>query len=276
MSNIPAYNGPSFKDIELSSWERKADKYDGLLGQVTNPSIGPLLDAAGVGESSKVLDIACGPGYGAGGAAARGADAIGLDMAPNMVAEASKNFPAAEFQVGEGESLPFDDERFDAVVTSFGILHMTDLDKAISEAYRVLKPGGRYAFSTWQTANKHPFMALINNSIKIHGDPNVPLPPSPDHTIFADPDKSRDILEGVGFTSVTMTDLDLSWQTDTAASFLDMIHDSLVRSSFVFVHQTEEAQSRIEAAIVEGAENYKTADGYKIAWPAVLISAEKA
>lgn len=275
MTDSPSYEGPTFKEVELASWEKKADKYDALLGQVTNQAIELLLDAAGIGKTSKILDVASGPGYAAGGAAARGADALGLDISPNMVAEAERNFPDAEYCVGEGDALPFEDETFDAVVSSFGILHMPDPDKAITEACRVLRPQGRYAFTTWVAPDKHPFLTLINDAIKTHGDVNVPLPPAPDNHRFSDPDECRRTLEGTGFSDVVVTDLHLSWRTESAGAFLEMIHDSLVRASMMFVHQTPEARPRIEAAILDGAERFKTPDGYEIAWPAVLASARK-
>jgi ubiquinone/menaquinone biosynthesis C-methylase UbiE len=71
------------------------------------------LDAARVQQGLRVLDLATGPGHVAA-AAQRGAKVIGVDFAPNMVAEARKLSPQVPFQVGDAEALPFPDEGFEA------------------------------------------------------------------------------------------------------------------------------------------------------------------
>lgn len=275
MSDETPYEGPTFKEAELEGWQAKAGNYDDLLGQVTNRAIGPLLDAAGVGAGTRVLDVACGPGYGAGGAAARGANAVGLDLAPNMVAEAARNFPDADFRVGEGDALPFGDGDFDAVVSSFGIMHMPDPDDAIAEARRVLAPGGRYAFTVWAAAEKHPYLSLVAGAVKAHGDLGVALPPAPDLFRFSDPGECERTLTGAGFTGVTAADIPLTWRTATAEGFLAMIRDSLVRTAMLMEGQEAGARERIDVAIVEAAAAFKVEDGYEIGWPAVVVSATK-
>jgi ubiquinone/menaquinone biosynthesis C-methylase UbiE len=97
----------------------------------------------------RVLDVASGPGYIAAGAEARGAHAIGIDFAADMVAEARRRYPKIEFREGDAENLAFDTASFDAVVCAFGILHIADPDRAIAEAFRVLRPDGRFAFTVW-------------------------------------------------------------------------------------------------------------------------------
>jgi len=133
----------TFKEMEQSGWHSKASTYDALVGQITMQAMDALLDAAGVVAGVRVLDVACGPGYGAGAAVGRGANAVGVDFAEAMVEEANKNFPGAEFQAGDGEKLSFEDSCFDAVICPFGLLHMPEPERAVSEAFRVLRSGGR-------------------------------------------------------------------------------------------------------------------------------------
>jgi SAM-dependent methyltransferase len=88
---------PSFKELEQRGWGAKADNYNAFAGQITVGAVAPLLDAAGVTAGMRVLDVACGPGYVADGATARGAHAIGIDFAANMVAEAQRRYPRMNF-----------------------------------------------------------------------------------------------------------------------------------------------------------------------------------
>jgi ubiquinone/menaquinone biosynthesis C-methylase UbiE len=184
----------SFKELEQTGWEAKAEAYDDFAGKVTSQAVEFLLDAAAVSAGQRVLDVACGPGYGAGGAAARGASAVGIDFAPSMVAVATRMFPNAEFRDGDGEHLPFPDGSFDAVICPFGLLHMPEPEPAIAEAYRVLRPKGRYAFTVWATLKTHQFFAVVTAAVQAHGNLEVSMPPAPSAFRFSDADECRKTL----------------------------------------------------------------------------------
>jgi demethylmenaquinone methyltransferase / 2-methoxy-6-polyprenyl-1,4-benzoquinol methylase len=101
----------------------------------------------------KVLDVAGGTGdiafriAGIGGA---GTHVTIADISPEMVqegkrrAEAGKLAAKVDFTVGNAEALAFPEQSFDAYTIAFGIRNVPDIPKALSEAYRVLKPGGRF------------------------------------------------------------------------------------------------------------------------------------
>lgn len=103
--------GPSFRDAELEGWDRKASYWDDSMGTVTLGAIDPLLEAVEAGPGARVLDIACGTGALAAAAARRGADVIGMDFAPTMIAEAIRRHPGIDFRVGDAEAIPLADER---------------------------------------------------------------------------------------------------------------------------------------------------------------------
>jgi ubiquinone/menaquinone biosynthesis C-methylase UbiE len=90
-----------------------------------------------------VVDVGCGGGRAVGELAGLGARAIGIDVDPEMIAVAAERWPAGEFHVGDATALPLDD----ASVTGYRadkVLHvLDDPTAAITEAKRVLRPGGR-------------------------------------------------------------------------------------------------------------------------------------
>lgn len=266
---------PTFKQQELAGWDAKANAYDDYAGKITTQIVQPLLDAAGVKAHTRVLDIACGPGYVAGGAAARGASALGVDFAPSMVVEAKRNFPRVEFRHGDGEALELEGNAFDAVVCAFGLGHMPDPDKAVAETFRVLRPSGRYAFSWWCSPDKHEFFALVFGALKAHGNLEVPLPPAPPIFRFSDTTECKRTLTAAGFADVEVAEHGLVYEPQSAQQLLDLIYRSSVRTAMVLELQTKEALARIHEAILEGAQAYKRKEGFRIGWPAIIAAARK-
>jgi SAM-dependent methyltransferase len=275
MAEQSAEGSVLFKDLERQGWTAKASKYDAWAGTITVGAIGPLLDAARVTIGGRVLDVACGPEYGAGQATARGATAVGIDVASTMIAEARQNFPETEFREGDGENLAFDDGSFDAVICAFGLLHMPAPDRAIAEAYRVLKPGGRYAFTVWAGPDRHEFFALVLRAIQAHGRMDVPLPPAPPIFRFSEPEECRRTMTAAGFVEVAVQDVPLSWRADTAKAIVDMIYNSTVRTAMLLEHQTHDARERIHRAIMDEAAQFERDGKYRLAFPAILSAGRK-
>jgi demethylmenaquinone methyltransferase/2-methoxy-6-polyprenyl-1,4-benzoquinol methylase len=114
-----------------------------------------LVALAGVRPGTKALDLACGTGDIAFALASEGAHVAGLDITPRMVELAKKkgtvtflrNAKKGDcplFLVGDMLALPFRDQSFDLVTTGYGIRNVPDLDVALSEVRRVLRPGGLF------------------------------------------------------------------------------------------------------------------------------------
>jgi SAM-dependent methyltransferase len=101
----------------------------------------------------RVLDVACGTGNLALPAARAGADVTGVDIAPNLIAQAKANALDEQlsitFDVGNAEQLPYESESFDTVVTMFGAMFAARTEKAAGELLRVTRRGGRIAMANW-------------------------------------------------------------------------------------------------------------------------------
>lgn len=115
-----------------------------------------LAKCAHIGSGTKVVDLCAGPGGPARYLAHRyGAFVIGIELTPARVAGASELTQlvglSSQVQVVEGNvtALPLPDASQDAVVSQEALFHVPDLARALSEAHRVLRPGGRIAFTDW-------------------------------------------------------------------------------------------------------------------------------
>jgi SAM-dependent methyltransferase len=113
-----------------------------------------------------VLDVACGTGNLAIPAARAGATVTGVDIAPNLIAEARLEARDAgctvHFDVGDAEALPYAADQFDTTVTMFGSMFAYRPDLAASELVRVTRPGGRVAMANWTPEG------FIGNMLRAH------------------------------------------------------------------------------------------------------------
>jgi demethylmenaquinone methyltransferase / 2-methoxy-6-polyprenyl-1,4-benzoquinol methylase len=101
--------------------------------------------SAVVGPGDRVLDACCGTGDLAVAAEREGGRVTGLDFAPAMLARARRKSTTIEWVEGDVLALPFADGSFDVVTVGFGIRNVPDLESAVAELARVLRPGGRVA-----------------------------------------------------------------------------------------------------------------------------------
>jgi len=102
-----------------------------------------LVALAEVRRGERALDLASGTGDIAFAVAARGGKAVGLDITHRMLQLARAKSHAAPFVTGDMAALPFASGSFDLVTTGYGLRNVPDLQTAIDEIARVLKPGGR-------------------------------------------------------------------------------------------------------------------------------------
>jgi len=279
MTNAKSTSSLKIKQSNQLGWDARARAYHKYQGKVSAQAVGLLLDAVGIAASStstgqRVLDVATGPGYGAGEAARRGASVMGLDFSPAMVALASQNFPKLAFLKGDGENLPFADEGFDAVICCFGMPQMANPERAIAEAHRVLSPSGRYGISLRAEMEKDPNKQMVNAALQAHGKADVALFPAAPDSGLRDPAKYEALLFAVGFTEIEISEVPVIWQPKTDQEILETVYNGS-RSSKLLERQNPEAREKINRAILEFAARFKTAEGFKILRLAVILSAKK-
>ena len=265
-------SGPTFKDLERQGWTEKAAAYDAWFARITEVGIGPMLDALEPLKDRALLDVSTGTGHIAAEAARRGALAAGVDFAPTMVAAARANYPDLEFAVGDAEALDFPAGSFDRIACGFGLLHFGDPDAAIAEAHRMLRGGGKYAFTVWCGPEQGgDLFRLVTEAIAAHGTMATDLPPAPPWFRFADPIEVHRTLTEAGFINIDTRVLDLAWHPNSGAEVIEMIHKSTVRTPMLIDRQTPQAREQIHRSIVAGAAKL----GLRIRMPALLASASK-
>jgi ubiquinone/menaquinone biosynthesis C-methylase UbiE len=272
---ISEQQSQAFKDFERTGWAKQAEHYDSLVGQMTRQAVDAMLAAVNARSGAKMLDVASGPGYVAAEATRRGVDAVGTDIAEDMVDEARRRFTKTKFDIADSKNLSYGDASFDAVTCAFGMLHFPRPGKAVAEAYRVLRPGGRFAFSVWCGPTKAKVLTLIAEAVQRNTDSSVALPAGPGIFTLSDPWILTALMEAAKFTDVRIDELPCFFAPSLPGDVFDMMRKSMVRATYVYERQTADVQHRIEQAIKDDAAKALVSGHGKIPCPAFLVSGTK-
>jgi SAM-dependent methyltransferase len=236
-----------FDAFERTGWDERADGYDRFFPAITDRLIEPLLDAAGVGPGTRLLDVGSGPGHLAARAAARGAEVTGADVAPGMLALARRENPGLDFQEADVHALPFPDAAFTAVTGNFILPHLGHPEQAAAELVRVLAPGGRLALTMWDAPQRARFIGVLLEAVaEVGAAPPADLPEGPPFFRFsadAELDALLHALDGRTIETIAfrhpVADGDELW---------DGLLGGTVRTAPLILRQPEDVQRAIRAA----------------------------
>ena len=167
--------------------------------------LGPVLvEACGVTEEHRVLDVAAGTGSVAIPAAEKGADVVALDITPELF-EAGRREAAArgveiDWVEGNAQQLPYENDEFDVVMSAIGAMFAPDHQRTADELLRVCRPGGTIGMINWPPAG------AVADFFKTFGAFAPPPPPDwQPPVLWGDPDYVKDRF-GDGVTDLTATE----------------------------------------------------------------------
>jgi ubiquinone/menaquinone biosynthesis C-methylase UbiE len=263
-----SYDPHEVAKFEHTVWSRCAKGYFQGFGVLVAEAIKPLLNAAAVAAGSRVLDVGTGPGLVAAAVRERGGTAIGIDFSDAMLSVARQTYPDIEFREADAESLPFNDGEFDAVVSNFVVHHLGQPQKALAEARRVLRDGGKIAFTVWADLSKLAAFGLFFAAVAEHANPEE-LPYGPLFGI-SDFDVFHGMVRGVGFRESSVTELDMAWKLPSIKPLLDAFRDWAQMDAL-----SESVGAAIERTVREKAKAYESGGILTIPNPAILVSAVK-
>jgi len=174
-----------------------------------------------------VLDVGCGGGFTSEYLAKMGAVVHGIDISPKLIETAKKHAYSMslkiEYKQGAGESLPYEDNRFDVVICVDVLEHVSDLRKVISEIQRVLKPGGLFLFDTINKTEESKFVMirLMEDTLK-----EVPKG-SHKWEKFIEPETLKALLHDMRFEKIEMKGFEVKGKDEKSDALIVEINDNV-------------------------------------------------
>ena len=262
-------------------WEKHRATIRGMFHPVTEA----LIDEARIGPGDAVLDVATGSGEPALSIAEVIQPAglvVGIDPLPGMIAAAERaatdrHFSGnARFEVASADRVPFEADRFDAVVSRFGIMFFPSPVECVRELLRVLKPNRPIAFAVWGYLERNPFHHVLAHVVDRYF-PRDPLPPdAPDPFRFAEPGKLLSVLNAAGAAQTSERLLQFNIEVPFAgedfwALRLDMAEKLRTKLSSLSAEKVAE----IRREVFENLASYSAGSGVSFPAEVLIVSATK-
>lgn len=197
------------------------------------------------------------------------------DVAPRMVAAAGRR--AAEFGVTNGEFRELDAERMalesecvDGVVCRWGYMLMADPGAAFGETYRVMRPGGRLAFSVFGAPERNPWASLVGRILVAERHIPPPVPGSPGIFALSDPKRIHELVTRAGFASPDVAEMPLTWRFPSPDAYWWVLTEMAGAISPILRGLAPEAQAKVRAHMEHVAQPFRAGDGY--AFPVLCLN----
>jgi ubiquinone/menaquinone biosynthesis C-methylase UbiE len=196
------------KAIQEKLWGQNPGDWATIQEKTASNNYLYALDFLKLRAIDKLLDIGCGSGLFSSMAYETGATVIGIDATEQLIAQAKLRAPAVTFLTGEMEELPFADDAFNVVCGFNSFQYAASVKNALSEAKRVLKPGGKLVAMVW--GNKEDCEAATY--LKAVGSLLPPPPPgAPGPFALSENKMLEDLLKEIGLKIIDNADVPSIW-----------------------------------------------------------------
>ena len=277
-ARAPAGNGIEVEERKRQSyelWERQAKVWErrrDLVWRWTRPVGEWLVDRLDPQPGQTILDLAAGTGdtgFLAANRLGKAGRLISSDFSPQMVGAAERRakelgIQNAEFRVLDAERLELGDASVDGVLCRFSYMLMADPLEALRETRRVLRAGGRLAFSTWGEAARNSWMTFSAGVLIERG---LMEPFSSDGPgVFSMPDEQAivPLVREAGFDQIEVEEMELRWRFESSDELWILASEMQGPVASAIATLEEEQQRAVRAAIEERAAAFAIGDRYEI------------
>jgi ubiquinone/menaquinone biosynthesis C-methylase UbiE len=189
------------------------------------------------------------------------------DFAPEMVAAARRRAEEvgvknAEFRVLDAEQMDLEPDSVDGVLCRWGYMLMVDPAAAFAETRRVLRSGGRLAFSVFGAPERNPWASLVGRVLVRQGHIPPPDPEAPGIFAMADPRRIRELVVGAGFAEPEIEEVSFRWILADQDDYWRLLTEVAGAISPVLRSLPPETQSAVREQVHEAARSFHSGEGY--------------
>jgi SAM-dependent methyltransferase len=243
-----------------TTWERMAPGWEKLRKTIWEASAhvgAQLVDAVDPRPGEIVLELAAGigdTGFAAAELVAPGGHVISSDFSPAMV-EAARRRAAelgvvgVEFRVLDAQALDLDEDSVDAVVCRWGYMLMPDPSAALRETRRVLRPGGRLAFSVWGAPAENPWAAIPARTLVDAGHMDPPRPDMPGIFALSDPARIEALVADALFLPPSIVEVRMQWPFDSFDDYWAFVLEKVGALAMVIAQLPAGEQNVVRASV---------------------------
>jgi SAM-dependent methyltransferase len=262
-----------------TGWRKWSELIDSGAGHVSER----LVELAGVKPGDRVIDIAAGygePSLTAAKAAGSDGSVTATDISAEMLAFGGERASAArldniEFVESAVMSLDFPSDSFDAGISRWGIIFEPDGEGAAARVRGFLKPGARFAISSWGSPDRVPFLAIPMRTAMEKLQVPPPPPGTPGPLSRPTPEALGGLLEAGGFSDVNVEETQVSFTWPSAEEFTTFIKEIAPPITAMISPHPKEVQNETWAAITDAVS--QAAGGGEVSFSnLVLLAAGKA
>jgi SAM-dependent methyltransferase len=197
------------------------------------------------------------------------------DFAPEMVTGARRRAEEigvknAEFRVLDAERMDLETDSVDGVLCRWAYMLTTDPAAAFAETRRVLRPGGKLAFSVWASRERNPALSLVGRVLELQGHIPPPEPEAPGAFAMADPGRTRELVVRAGFAEPEIEEVSFRFSFVDQEAFWRYLNETSASASPVLRSLPTTAQEAIREQVHEAARPFHSGEGY--AFPAVCLN----
>ena len=201
---------------------------------------------------------------------------IVTDFTSEMVAAARQRAEElgvqnAEFKVLDAERMDLKTDSVDGVLCRWAYMLMIDPPAAFAETRRVLRPGGRLAFSVWAARERNPALSLVGGVLESQGHIPPPDPEAPSAFAMADPGRIRELVVGAGFDVPEIEEVAFRWLFADRDAYWRYVTDTSASSSSILRSLSPEEKAKVREQVHEVARQFQSGEGYD--FPAVCLNA---
>jgi ubiquinone/menaquinone biosynthesis C-methylase UbiE len=271
----PAFNPDEFKAQQRQMWNNAAAGWQDWWETIERGAqkvSDKLVQLAEIKPGDRVLDIATGIGEPAVTAARKvmpNGKVVATDISPQMLAIAKARAKSLgldtimEFRESDGEKidLPELTEKFDAILSRWGLMFFPNLSAALVRIRQMLVTNGRLSAAVWSAPSKVPWLDLAFASLRKQINAPAPPPGTPGPFALADVDVLKQSFIQAGFKDIETGTFQITFEFDSPESYTRLHQQTATRIHEMLANQTEEVKKQAWNSITEAVWQYADSHG---------------